>query len=158
MCRGNLNIANECVIKWLREAPFVKVISPSTIKPGRIKAAILLAGIALSGTAIAQSDQAPIPAQDPVFLAAMSKGQQVYVSKCIGCHGPSGEGPAAKLAGSHVLERKGAVITQVIDGGHFMPPFSQLTNEEVAGVSTYVRNSFGNIFGAVSAFDVAEYR
>jgi len=39
-----------------------------------------------------------------------------------------------------------------------MPSFSQLSNEEIAFVATYIRNSFGNMADAVSASDVATVR
>jgi nitrite reductase (NO-forming) len=39
-----------------------------------------------------------------------------------------------------------------------MPPMSQLNDDEVANILTYVRNSWGNEDQQVSAADVAEIR
>jgi nitrite reductase (NO-forming) len=39
-----------------------------------------------------------------------------------------------------------------------MPPMSQLTDDEVANIMTYVLNSFGNENGVVSPGDVTEVR
>jgi len=95
---------------------------------------------------------------DPAIAVLMEQGHQVYAGNCIGCHGPDGNGPVAKLAGARMLERTGMVIQKIITGGHMMPPFSNLTNTQVAAVATYVRNSFGNAFGIAQESDVANYR
>jgi mono/diheme cytochrome c family protein len=40
-----------------------------------------------------------------------------------------------------------------------MPPFAQvLTDEEIAAVASFVRNSWGATAGAVSSAEVARYR
>jgi nitrite reductase (NO-forming) len=39
-----------------------------------------------------------------------------------------------------------------------MPPMSQMTDDEVANIMTYVLNSFGNENGVVSSEGVAEVR
>jgi mono/diheme cytochrome c family protein len=40
-----------------------------------------------------------------------------------------------------------------------MPPFSQiLSDEELAGVVTYIRNSWGNTAPAVSTLEVMRYK
>ena len=39
-----------------------------------------------------------------------------------------------------------------------MPPMSQLNDDEVANILTYVLNSWGNPGGAISAEDVARER
>lgn len=121
-----------------------------------------VAGFMLSTQLSAQGDMAATttsiasPAAD--FTAEQAKGLQIYTANCVGCHGASGEGPVRKLVGGPLLERKGAIITQIVNGGHFMPGFPALSDDDVAAVSTYVRNSFGNKYGPVSKGDVADYR
>jgi nitrite reductase (NO-forming) len=39
-----------------------------------------------------------------------------------------------------------------------MPPMSQLTDDEIANISTYVLNSWGNPGGRIQKDDVAKYR
>ena len=44
------------------------------------------------------------------------------------------------------------------DYNSIMPPMSQLTDDEVANISTYVLNSWGNPGGRVSKAEAAEAR
>jgi alcohol dehydrogenase (cytochrome c) len=127
----------------------------------RLVAVAIVAGakIALPTALMAREDERERAADvAPTMVALMSQGRQVYSGNCIGCHGPEGEGPVARLAGAKILERKGVVIPKIINGGHMMPPFGNLANTQVAAVATYVRNAFGNAFGVVQASDVADYR
>jgi mono/diheme cytochrome c family protein len=39
-----------------------------------------------------------------------------------------------------------------------MPPTPQLSDDEIAAVSTYARNSFGNSFGVVTPAEVKSRR
>jgi mono/diheme cytochrome c family protein len=79
-------------------------------------------------------------------------------SGCGGCHGANGEGgigPA--LAGNANLADAHAVVDQILHGGGGMPPFAQLTDEEIAAVAEFIRSSWGNAF-AVTPAVVAERR
>ncbi|MCW5695161.1 MAG: cytochrome c [Bauldia sp.] len=63
------------------------------------------------------------------------------------------------LAGNSALGNAQAVITRVLAGGGNMPPFrARLSDEEIAAVVTYVRTSWGNSYGPVTASDVAALR
>jgi mono/diheme cytochrome c family protein len=88
-------------------------------------------------------------------------GRQIFeLHGCVGCHlddGSGAVGPA--LAGNHRLRDTPFVIDQILTGGEGMPGFGvQLTNEQVARVSTYVRNAWGNEFGEVTAPQVDRQR
>ena len=53
------------------------------------------------------------------------------------------------------------VITQILNGyeEHGMPPFRDvLKDREIAAIVNFVRNSFGNDFGAIQPTDVAAFR
>ena len=91
---------------------------------------------------------------------AVVDGAQVYTGKCAACHQASGLGlpgvfpPLAKspwVSGSK--ERLLAILLHGIQGpievlgttyNGLMPAWSSLSDAELAAVSTYVRNAFGN--------------
>jgi mono/diheme cytochrome c family protein len=91
---------------------------------------------------------------------AVTRGKVVYSSVCLTCHQADGSGvpnmnpPLIKT--KWVLGSKEVLITQVIkgskgkvviDGDTFhntMPPLANLTDQQIADVLTYIRNSFGN--------------
>ncbi len=94
-------------------------------------------------------------------VAALQKeGGDIFSSNCAECHGANGqggEGPA--LSGNTKLQNTGHVVTQISNGGHGMPPFGdQLSDEQLAAVATYIRTSFGNDYGAITAKDVSANR
>ena len=101
----------------------------------------------------------------------MDRGSKVYEQHCASCHGDKGQGVPSiypALAGNRaVLLDSPNNLVQIIRMGGFlpstaanpqpfgMPPFAQvLSNEDVAAVTTYVRQSWGNSAPAVSTFDV----
>lgn len=109
--------------------------------------------------AAAPADEAAAPgANDPAFAAVMEAGETLYTTTCVGCHGAQGEGPARVFAGNENLEYIVLIASQVIVGGEFMPAFPELTDEEIAAIGTYIRNSWGNAFGIVLPEDIAQYR
>ena len=74
-------------------------------------------------------------------------GAQIYVSAgCVGCHGANGEGGVGPaLAGNANVDDATDVLNRIIHGGGIMPAFGdQLSDEEIAAVATYIRNSWGN--------------
>jgi len=101
-------------------------------------------------------------------------GKQVFDGTCAACHQANGEGlpgvfpPLAKsdfLAANPT--RAMSIVTHGLSGkirvgGHeydsVMPPMSQLTDDEVANVLTYVVNSWGNPGGRFDAREVAKAR
>jgi mono/diheme cytochrome c family protein len=102
-------------------------------------------------------------------------GQTVYEAHCASCHAADGRGmPPAypPLAGNPSIQMESAVnpIRMVLNGGfppgtagnpmpYGMPPFAQsLSDDEVAGVVTYIRGAWGNRGAAVSARQANELR
>jgi mono/diheme cytochrome c family protein len=117
------------------------------------------------------------PKQQPAGLkAAMARGKTVYESTCLACHQHDGSGvenmnpPLVKT--KWVLGDKKALTKIVlkglqggeivIDGDKFhnpMPPMeSTLTDQEIADVLTFVRNSFGNKASMVTLAEVKAMR
>ena len=80
-------------------------------------------------------------------------GERIYAANCAACHQPSGKGvpgmfPA--LDGSKVVTGpKAAQIALVLNGkpGTAMPPWTQLSDVDLAAVITYTRNGLGNKTG-----------
>ncbi len=102
-------------------------------------------------------------------------GQALYAGTCSVCHQNNGEGmagvfpPLAKsdyvAARSHdeliaiVLNGlTGPVKVNGQDYNSVMPPMSQLTDDEIANILTYVNTSWSNAGGAVSKEEVAKVR
>jgi len=102
----------------------------------------------------------------PAATASIKRGQQVFSTTCIVCHQKNGGGvpglnpPLIKT--TYVLGERSQLIQIVLKGlnqpievqgqtyNNVMPSFAQLTDEQIADVLTYVRNSFGNKASAVS--------
>jgi cytochrome c oxidase subunit 2 len=96
----------------------------------------------------------------------MTQGEAVYKKVCLACHQANGQGvqgvfPA--LAGSAIAidpaNRLGH-IHRIIYGKNLMPAFGeQLSDVEIAAVTTYERNAWGNNTGdEVQAKEVSEAR
>jgi cytochrome c oxidase subunit 2 len=88
---------------------------------------------------------------EEAMKAAMQRGEQVYQTTCAACHQPTGLGmpptfPALK-GGKIVTGPVDGHIHQVVFGkpGTAMQAFmNQLTDQQIADVVTYERNSWGN--------------
>lgn len=90
----------------------------------------------------------------------ISQGEEIYSANCAACHGPDGQGggeyPA--LAGNEFLTGDPAQAIEVVHNGRgAMPAFGeQLSNEEIAAVLSYERNSWGNEAEAITPDQVAQ--
>lgn len=80
----------------------------------------------------------------------MAVGGNVYDNQCMACHQAGGEGMGdmfpALVGSDKVLGDRDAYKSVLIDGisGTTMQSFANLSNQELAGVLTYVRNAWGN--------------
>jgi mono/diheme cytochrome c family protein len=109
----------------------------------------------------------------PALKASITNGQAIYSQSCVSCHQPDGYGvqnmnpPLIKT--SYVLGDKTRLINillkglsrQEIDGVMYqnvMPSHDFLTDQQIADVLTYVRNSFGNKASAVTEPEVKAQR
>jgi len=105
----------------------------------------------------------------------LQRGASLYETRCAHCHGDDGQGRSrayVPLAGNRALQRDPpANLVQVVLGGAFaastagnprpfgMPPFAtELSDEDVAAVLSYVRNAWGNRAPAVQPLDVQRWR
>lgn len=114
------------------------------------------------------------PTQKGVDKAQMERGLKVYENNCLGCHQADGAGvpslnpPLIKT--KWVLGDKKQLISTLLTGlqdqievngetyANPMPSQAHLSDEEIADVLSYVRNSFGNKVSAITTADVAKVR
>ncbi len=112
---------------------------------------------------------AAAPAEEaPAAAAALSKdelfakGETVYKAHCAACHQVNGQGlppTFPSLVNSKVVTGPAAEqIAQVLKGKNLMPPFSQLSDTEIAAVVTYTHNAWGHKGEAVQPAAVAAAR
>ena len=101
-------------------------------------------------------------------------GQALFAGTCSTCHQANGEGlegvfpPLAKS--SYIAQDPKRMVDVILHGlsgpvtvngkeyNSVMPPMTQLTDDEIANISTYVLNSWGNPGGRVDKAEVAAKR
>jgi cytochrome c oxidase subunit 2 len=73
-------------------------------------------------------------------------GQELWEGSCAKCHGAEGEGGyGTRLTGSALVQNDQAVATLLHNGGIRMPPVGRnWTDEEIAAVTSYVKENVGN--------------
>lgn len=113
----------------------------------------------------------PVSAQDRM----MAPGRALYVDNCSACHTSAGTGipglfPPLKDNASVQSAETTSLIRVVLQGAPSaatnaaptalaMPSFAwKLSDDEIAAVVTYIRNSWGNAAPAVTAADVKNMR
>jgi mono/diheme cytochrome c family protein len=115
------------------------------------------------------ADTGPVPKE--ALAAYMAKGSKIYSAKCNGCHGSDAKGNGStfpSLVGSKWVVGETEILAMIILNGlegpvsngttyGVMPPQGiGMTAEDLAGIMTYVRNSFGNAVGDVVTTDMAK--
>jgi mono/diheme cytochrome c family protein len=139
-------------------------------------AAVLM--MALMSFQTAPKKQVPAkPAHTPVgtMKMVMNRGNAVYLQQCLACHQANGGGVPnlnAPLAGASAVKGndkaklirivlKGMTDRIEIDGEEYsnnMAPHPELTDQQIADVLTFVRNSWGNKASAVTPSEVKAVR
>ena len=135
--------------------------------------------IALLGGCIAASACGEAPAPAPAAAPAADvdtrpPGQKLYARHCLPCHQADGGGvpnmQPAIAGGTWVTGDPKALALFVMSGGfdsagrkdsansNVMPPFRQLSDDELSQILTYIRDKFGPGASPVSAAVVAEAR
>ena len=132
----------------------------------------------LRAIAVYLKSLAPSPAPSQAVSAndpLMQRGEAIYIDQCAACHTMGGGGIVGlfpRLSGAPLVQQAQAtsLIRVVLSGsrsvatpgaptGPAMPSFAwKLSDDEVAAVLTYIRNSWGNVAPAVSAADVGKMR
>jgi mono/diheme cytochrome c family protein len=106
---------------------------------------------------------------------SMQRGKTVYITRCVACHQQDGGGVPRMnppLDGASAVQGKDKTkLIQVIlkgmtdrveiDGEYYsnnMAPHADLSDQQVADVLTYIRNSWSNKAGGVTAEEVKSVR
>ncbi len=113
-------------------------------------------------------------AQTNTLKESMNRGKKVYDKVCLSCHMADGGGVPKMnpplIQTSYVLGDKKKIIYIVLHGmndripiedeyfSNNMASHADLTDQQIADVLTYVRNSFGNKADAVSISEVKAVR
>jgi mono/diheme cytochrome c family protein len=139
-----------------------------------VLALLLMPAILKAQTKKPLTKVAPTTSSANSVKASIGRGQSVYAKYCLTCHQVDGSGvqdmnpPLTRT--KWTLGSKTVMIQQVlkgssgkveIDGDTFrntMPPLKTLTDQQIADVLTYVRNSFGNKASTVTPADVKTIR
>ncbi len=115
------------------------------------------------------------PAVTPPPQTEMDAGKAIYARACIACHEADGAGAPRiypPLPGNANLqaENPSSTLRIILDGAQTvttprapntgsMPAYArQLTDQQIADVTNYIRNSWGNAAPAVTASEVAKAR
>lgn len=113
------------------------------------------------------------PSQDKLKVS-IERGKKVYDNTCLACHQVNGSGvpgmnPPLKKT-KWVIGDKKTLINVVLKGmdeeivvgdetySNVMPAFANLSDQEIADVLTYIRNSFGNKASQINEADVKKLR
>ena len=97
-------------------------------------------------------------ARQVIDTVPFEQGQQLYEDNCALCHQESGAGvpptfPA--LSGDGQLGDPALIVSNIRQGSGSMPPFPDLTAEDISSLATYIRNAWENDFGRVTTAEVA---
>jgi mono/diheme cytochrome c family protein len=134
--------------------------------------AVYLKSLSHAGT---PEDPAQIRPTEAQSKASYEAGAKLYDNHCKSCHGANGLGAPPTyppLANNQATSMEFAAnpIRMILFGGfppsthgnprpYGMPPFAQaMSDQQVADVVTYIRQSWGNRGTAVNPIDVAKYR
>jgi nitrite reductase (NO-forming) len=128
----------------------------------------------LGDKAVAQTEAIDQAVSSTSKGTQIEAGKMLYNGTCSVCHQNNGEGMPGvfpPLAGAdYLLEDKTRAIEIVLNGmsgpvtvngeeyNSVMPPMSQLNDDEVANILTFVLNSWGNEGGVVTPEEVAHVR
>lgn len=165
-----INAAIPKLSKQLAASKPVAVEQPAQLVPGSETAKKIASAPAVDTKAI----DIPVAVEVPIDPAAMAVGKTQYLV-CAACHGQNGEGGpiAPPLAGSEWVSGPVSNLIRIqlrglqgpisVKGTEYnmpggMAPLAYQTDEQVAGVITYIRNSFGNKASAAKAEQVAALR
>lgn len=116
----------------------------------------------------------PEPDGEVTMAGLMERGERVYGKICAACHQENGQGVAGQyppLAGAGEFygdaQNHARIVVKGLSGpitvlgqnyNGAMPAQAQLTDYEIAAVTTYVRHSWGNNDGMVTPADVKAVR
>ena len=134
--------------------------------------AIIILSLFTVGFVTLQSDT---PVTTNIDTVIPDDGQEIYMTRCMSCHGANGEGVQGVFPpitnSPYVSGDKGVLIRMILHGlrgeivvkdvtyNGMMPPWGGFLNDDqVAAVTTYIRANFENEGDAITADEVARVR
>jgi mono/diheme cytochrome c family protein len=136
----------------------------TSLRAGVLVTMLVMLAVAVVAPRINAQDATPVT-QATVAPEIVTEGEQIVASVCLSCHQPGGagiEGQFPALAGNPfvTLDDPTAVISTVLRGRGGMPTFANnYTDEQIAGILTYIRTSLGdNSASPVTPEEVAAVR
>lgn len=120
-----------------------------------------------SGSSLSETEQSTLQSMQD------HPGKRVYDQYCKACHMADGAGikgmhpplkdnktlnDTEKLIQVTMKGMSGKVVVNGVEYNGIMPPHTHLTNQQIADVLTYVRQSFSGISTPVTAAEVAKSR
>jgi mono/diheme cytochrome c family protein len=168
---------------WLGKSKGMPILEAAKLKPldewmvyAFETAVAHLNGVAVIKPKVVKKVETNLKGDD---LALFSKGKEVYSKEgyCVTCHQADGNGLTASgfppLSGTEWVTGDQVRLVKVIlkglmgpievngkqyEGAVPMTPFEGLSDQEVAAVATYIRNSFGNTASPIQPSVVKEVR
>ena len=134
----------------------------------------ILVSLADAGAQTKKAHPSSAPAGKTSAKPSVAKGKVVYTTYCLSCHQVDGGGvpnmnpPLIKT--QYVLGDKGRLINILLHGlneeieingatySNVMPAHDFLSDEDIANVLSFVRNSFGNKASPVTTTEVKKLR
>lgn len=146
-----------------------------------MKRILILSAAAFACMAFQTAPKKPLPAKPAAvgsansISASLQRGKQVYTTTCLACHQVDGGGvphlnPPLDGATGVVSKDKTRLVRIVLkgldervelDGEYYsnnMAAHTDLSNQQIADVLTYIRNSWTNKAGAVTLAEVKAAR
>ncbi|MBB1499547.1 cytochrome c [Paracoccus sp. MC1862] len=88
----------------------------------------------------------------------MADGEKLFFQNCRRCHGMRGKA-GVPLSGNENIADAAYIASIIINGRGYMPPLGEhLSDEQIALIATFARNSWGNAYGHVIPQDVKDMR
>jgi cytochrome c oxidase subunit 2 len=88
------------------------------------------------------------PAKVWTLTDIVARGEKVYAANCAACHQANGKGagPIKALDGSPIVQDadKSKQLAVLLNGRNAMPAFKQLSDTDIAAVTSYTKNSWSN--------------
>ena len=128
------------------------------MKPIIVAFATALAAITLGSSLLVANEEIGTVEDDALFAELMTEGEEIFSYSCAMCHGDEGQGMIGPPLRQNTSSPRGLarVIVNGRSGG--MPPVgADMSHREIAAVMTFVRNSWGNQYGAIDIDEIEAY-
>lgn len=113
---------------------------------------------ATSAPAASAAADPALTTDGPVTEALMTEGEGLFKRNCRQCHGSKGTA-GVPLKDNEKVGDAFYLTSVILTGPGYMTEFAEaLDDNQIAAIASFVRNSWGNEYGAVTPEDVASMR